>query len=159
MVRVDYRRYTAVVIRSEGDVGRHSCCVVFNELAADDIFIREMVNPSCPNSSDLWTNLKAIICTFHVFAGNERCVSNYGWWVRQSVTFHQASNLRAYREAGRLASAFLRMNKDMISLQGQVRVFTVYVPRSKDCFAIPREASLPAKFPYIPSVTKPMSSK
>jgi hypothetical protein len=50
--------------------------VVFDELAANDIFVGEMVNPTCANTCQLWAQLRLIIITFHVVAKRGIYVSN-----------------------------------------------------------------------------------
>ena len=57
-------------------------------------------------------------------------------------TFHLGGGPPGYPEVGRWESTFPSEGSCVMAMHR--------VPNSKDCFAMPREASRPAKLPYIP---------
>ena len=84
--------------------------------------------------------------TVHVLPSNGATCKHEGSLRVRVLTTLRMSDRGACPEVGQVPSASLRVTR-----QREITDVGSNAPSSNDCLAIPREASLPAKFAYIPS--------
>jgi hypothetical protein len=125
--------------------------IVLYKLSTNDILVRKVLYPTCKIVvSNCRYRPRTTPLTLHVLADfRTRSVS---------YTVKEGGCGAAYISLGFRSSSLSSGWSTGVSMSITRREGRLhrndcrrYAPRSNDCLAIPREASLPAKFPYIPS--------
>jgi hypothetical protein len=116
-----------------------------------------MIDPSCPSAVQHYAPSTIIVVTFHVITGRNRCVSNYEDVQKMDLHFIRLQICELVEWLVDRCQHFCEPETWLVD--DRYEAFSAGIPMSKDCFAIPREASLPAKFPYIPSIANPINLK